>query len=92
MLPNCEHEDCVECLELAEACDGLRLNNMVMLAQIAKKNFGFEYNSRSRSKSGYEYYPWGLHGAWDISRSWSRRGSGAWSSCMFIKNGEFKFS
>lgn len=36
MLPNCEHEDCNDCLELAEACAGIRFNNMVMLAQVAR--------------------------------------------------------
>ena len=45
MLPNCEHEDCNEVLELAEACSGLRFNNMVMMAQIVKKKSSF----RSRS-------------------------------------------
>lgn len=51
MLPNCEHEDCGEYLELAEVCSGIRFNSMVMLAQVARRTC----LSKSRYRSGYDY-------------------------------------
>ena len=82
MLPNCEHEDCGECLELAEACSGIRFNNMVMMAQIARRDPKLE----SRSWSGAESLSGSLSRIGSTSRSgnwyllsWSWSWSGNWS-------------
>ena len=92
MLPNCEHEDCCEVLELAEVCSGLRFNNMVMLAQIAKNKFRgsrswawsrTESKSISGSKPGSKY--WSVSSSRSgfalFSKSQTRNGSGSrsWS-------------
>ena len=79
MLLNCEHEDCNECLELAEACSGIRFNSMVMLAQVVKNIAG----DRSWSKfysSSRSWYKFG-----DCDRSWFKSGflSGSGSGVRF---------
>ena len=77
MLLNCEHEDCCECLELAEACSGLRFNNMVMMTQVAKRK------SLSLSLSGSRSWSLSWSGSWSWSWSSSRFGSTPWSLSRF---------
>ena len=86
-LLNCEHEDCGECLELAEACSGIRFNNMAMLAQVAKRKSGHWLSpsspprSRSGAKFGNWYVFWSWSGDWYKSRSGS--GSGVRFGCSY---------
>ena len=88
MLPNCEHEDCGECLELAEACSGIRFNNMVMMAQVVnrykttRKSKCWSANeSWSNSDSGEWRWSWSRTliwwGSWSLVRSWSGAKSGS---------------
>ena len=71
MLPNCEHEDCNEVLELAEACSGLRFNRTAILAQVGRAKSVPGDFAEFKSKS--------VSGDWYRSRSWSKNGSRSWS-------------
>ena len=75
MLPNCEHEDCCDCLELAEVCSGIRFNHMVMMAQVAKMKRGGYWSkclSCSWSTSGSRFRSSFRSGSRSVSRSLSK--------------------